>query len=420
MNAPLNAAEQSALRIVEATRVVNGSKLIDLDQRTEAWHDWRNGKDLPDGKPRITATAAGVIFGNNPWRSVHDLWRELMGLAEPEPVNFAMERGVRLEPLVRQLYNEYTGNEVVPMCAEHPSLSWIGASLDGIDPLAAKVIAEFKCVGNRTHSYAESGLVPGYYEPQLQWQFAAVPSAMENHYFSANADRIDVLLKNGATVETHLDELLDCCKLVIVRPDPAFQAELIRRAAEFRQSLIDGVPPAGNAWVEAARIYVAAKQSADEAASILKEAERQLLDAVPEDQRKDGGSQEGGGVRVSYYAASAEVDYPRLVSELGIPEATVQKYRTEGAIDMTKLVADLALTEAALAKYRAPATVDYKALVEGQKLPKEIVKRFWTKTPELRRRITMTGEAPLPAPEVKIALPASDAPQKVLVGLDQF
>lgn len=332
MNA-VSSCESSALAIAALTKLVNGSKFVDLEQRSQAWFDWRNGKDLMDGAPRITGTAAGVIYGNNPFRTKHGLWRDLMGMEPPIEINFAMQRGIDLEDPARLLYIAYTGNQSVPMCTEHPTIPWVGSSLDGVDPVAGELILEIKCVGKKTHAYAAKGVLPDYYVPQVQWQLLSTPSAKEVHYWSIDAEEVAALLKSGATIETHLDVLLSHCKCVIVKPDLELQGELLRMAVEFRQHLIDGTPPAGDAWMTAARHYVLAKQAVDEAAELLKTSERQLLELVPEEKRNvDGAKVDGGGVCVTYYEADGSVDYPKLVKDLGVSDETLAGYRKASSI----------------------------------------------------------------------------------------
>ena len=68
--------------------------LINLEQRTQAWYDWRNGLDLPDAAPRITATAASVIMGNSPFQTASQLWEQMVGLRPPTETNAAMQIGV--------------------------------------------------------------------------------------------------------------------------------------------------------------------------------------------------------------------------------------------------------------------------------------------------------------------------------------
>lgn len=371
MNAPLNPTEEARLRIAALTKVVNGSKLIALDQRTPEWHAWRKGLDLPDGVSRITGTAAGVCYGNNPFKTVHALWRELMGLSEPEPVNWAMQRGTDLEDIARALYIAFTGNDIQPMCVEHPTIQWAGASLDGIDE-SAEIINETKCVGKKTHSYAQKGILPDYYIPQCQWQLFVTPSAKEVHYWSLDADEIVQLLKDGATVETHLDVLLSHCKCVIVKPDPVMQQQLLGMAETFRQHLIDGTPPAGDAWLQAARHYVLAKQACEESDALLKAAEKQLLDVVPEEKRNVAGTKiDGGGVSLTYYEAEGSVDYAKLIADQGISEETVAKYRKGSSV---------------------------------------------------RKRISLTGEMPIPAAgvELKLELPNEVASGNPARALDQW
>lgn len=319
--------------IAQHSRMLNGSILLSLEQRTEAWHDWRKGRDLADGKPRITGTAAAIIHGGYPFKTLHGLWRELMGLADPDPLNYVMQRGIDLEDLARELYVAFTGNDVVPICVQHPEIEWAGASLDGLETEMGEIINETKCVGKKTHAYAVNGLLPPYYIPQTQWQLLCTPSAREVHYWSLDADEIIRLRRSGATIDTHMDEFLSHCRVVVVRPDPVMQAALLKDTAEFRQHLIDGTPPAGDAWLFAAREYVLAKAALDEATANVKTAEKELIDCIPAEKRDiDGTKVEGGGACVTYYSAEGTVDYAKLIADLNISAETVAKYRKEQSI----------------------------------------------------------------------------------------
>jgi len=47
-------------------------KVIDIQQRSPEWHEWR--------KNGISATSCAVIMGENPDKTKLQLWRELVGL----------------------------------------------------------------------------------------------------------------------------------------------------------------------------------------------------------------------------------------------------------------------------------------------------------------------------------------------------
>ena len=68
-----------------------------LDQRSGEWHQYR--------AKRIGASDAPIICGLSPWKSAIQLWMEKTGkITQPDSSgNFAIQRGIRLEPVVRAM-----------------------------------------------------------------------------------------------------------------------------------------------------------------------------------------------------------------------------------------------------------------------------------------------------------------------------
>lgn len=153
-------------------------KLIDLEQGTEPWKQWRRG--------RICGTDASIICGLYPYKTVHDLWLEKQPNFIPEPANEAMLRGNALEPEARQLFIEVTGIQVAPAVVEYENHSWAGASLDGLSR-NSKTLLEIKCPGQRNHLFSlEIGILE-YWQVQIQHQFF-VTGADICYFMSYNPD----------------------------------------------------------------------------------------------------------------------------------------------------------------------------------------------------------------------------------------
>lgn len=97
------------------------------DQRTDAWHALRDR--------RLTASAFGNALGF--FRgSRTELWEEKVGLRPKFAGNAATQWGTRREPEALQLYEEITGQQVLP-CMFRVRRSddvhgWLGASPDGL------------------------------------------------------------------------------------------------------------------------------------------------------------------------------------------------------------------------------------------------------------------------------------------------
>ncbi len=124
----------------------------------EDWHTWR-GKGLG-------SSDAPVIMGLSPWKNQYQLWMEKTGQTEGFQGNWATERGQRLEPLARDMYNKKYGTNMVVAQMENGPV--FRASFDGVDHAIRKII-EIKCPGKVAHQAALCGEVPDYYAPQVQW-----------------------------------------------------------------------------------------------------------------------------------------------------------------------------------------------------------------------------------------------------------
>lgn len=279
-------------------------KIIELEQRTPEWHAWRRGEDLPDKGPRITASMVPQIIGVSPWGSAYDLWLELTGRKAGKVSNFAMQRGIDMEPAARAAYTVETGIEVRDICVEHPTIPWVAASLDGYS-MFGDTLSEIKCPGAKDHATALLGLIPDKYIPQVQWQLFNCPPAKVNDYWSYDGS-------NGLLVKGF--------------PDRKYQEFLYRVSLQFRQSVIDDVPPDGEEFAYLAlqirELYVA-KNAAEEA---YKEATSKLTVLVPEYAR----SASFGGVTVSRSESDGRIDYKAMVEGLKITADDVEKYRKAG------------------------------------------------------------------------------------------
>lgn len=135
--------------------------ILDLEQGSEAWHAWR--------RKTITATMASVIMGVSPWTTPRDLFLEIIGLTPPKEKNAAMERGLELEPVARDLFNDAYKVKTKPVVMISDEHKDVGASLDGWDE-ENKTLIEIKCPGVADHTKAILGQVPKHYYPQLSHQ----------------------------------------------------------------------------------------------------------------------------------------------------------------------------------------------------------------------------------------------------------
>ena len=194
-------------------------KIIELEQGSSEWIDWR--------KSKVTASELPIIIGNSKWMSAYELWQQKLGFIGGMKDNYAMQRGRELEPIVRDLVNKDLDANFVPMVVEHDEIEWAAASLDGID-LDLDAILEIKCPGLADHKLAEEGKVPLHYKAQIQWQLFC--SNMDNAYYASyyNPDG-----KSENPLEIFLVE----------RDDEYIAKELLVKASDFYKCIVDMIEP---------------------------------------------------------------------------------------------------------------------------------------------------------------------------------
>jgi putative phage-type endonuclease len=136
-------------------------KKTNLEQGSKAWLSWR--------KTVITATDCPAILGSSPWSTEFKCWQKKLGLIEEEKSNEAMERGKKLEPIIRERFIRKYGINMTPIVIESSEYEFLGASLDGLSD-CDNYILEIKTGGHKLHKMAEDGIIPEYYMHQMQHQ----------------------------------------------------------------------------------------------------------------------------------------------------------------------------------------------------------------------------------------------------------
>jgi putative phage-type endonuclease len=154
----------------------------DLEQGSLEWLKLR--------KTKITATDAAVIMGASHWKTSLQLYHEKLSEDNNTFRNEAMQRGIDLEPIARDLFEIKTGHKMIPKVVVN---DWTMASLDGIN--AWDEILEIKCPGPKDHSIAVSGKIPDHYYPQLQHQMYVCNSEKAFYFSFDGADGVIVEVK---------------------------------------------------------------------------------------------------------------------------------------------------------------------------------------------------------------------------------
>lgn len=137
----------------------NEYTVIQLQQGTTEWHEWRSNG--------IGASDAPAIMAENPWKNANLLMSEKLGTAKKFAGNAATARGTALEPEARKRYEIVRNVRVEPACLQSVRYEWQRASVDGLE-LNGSAVVEIKCGEGVYKKTAATRQVPLYYVGQLQ------------------------------------------------------------------------------------------------------------------------------------------------------------------------------------------------------------------------------------------------------------
>lgn len=173
-------------------------KIIEgMIQGSQEWLDFR--------RQHLGASDVGACMGLNPFCSPIELWEEKC-LGWKKDMNDVMRLGQIHEPNARILYESIRGVNVIPLVAEWDSMSFIAASFDGID-IKTDTLVEIKC-GKSSFSKALKGIIPAYYECQMQQQML-VADFSEMDYFCYNPDTKDYVLMHIKRDDDLIKRIID-------------------------------------------------------------------------------------------------------------------------------------------------------------------------------------------------------------------
>jgi len=179
-------------------------RIIDLEQGTKEWLSWR--------KTVITATDCPAILGSSPWVTPFKCWQKKLGLMPEQKGNNAMERGKRLEPIIRDRFIKKFGMNMTPLVVESSEYEFLGASLDGISD-CKKYILEIKTGGQDLYRMAMQGFLPLYYLDQIQHQLLVTGAKKCFYQVGSEDEEKDIVIE--------------------VLPDPTFKNRFLPKARSF-------------------------------------------------------------------------------------------------------------------------------------------------------------------------------------------
>lgn len=280
------------------------------------WHAWR-GQGIGASDAPVIASHHEMCDRPSWLMTIHQLWELKLGMREGPKENAAMRRGKEGEVEARKFYEKMTGNFMQPGFGEMDESPFIRASFDGLDAFDPLVL-EIKCPSEKVHTAAKDGLVIGYYRPQLAHQALVRfghPDRWTNdlmmHYMSYVPETQD-----GALVEMQAMELAKEAEALYLHHQ-AFWARVLLKE-----------PPCNEGWEAAAALWLDAHAKLMEIEAIEKNARNAIISLMGTKKRD-----EGYGVQCFRQDRAGGVDYPKLISSLGIDvdDATIEKYRKKGS-----------------------------------------------------------------------------------------
>lgn len=310
-------------------------KIIDLDQGSDAWLEWR--------KSGVSASEAAAAIGRDPHTTPWHLWAEKLGRIPRENLdnNPLVRRGKSKEDLARQRFEaDHPGEILLPVCAESETDPRIRASLDGL--MADNTPVELKCPHPTTMQAVlrEGSKAEAWrrYWVQVQQQMfvAGTGQAYLCFYCDELADVDPALITEGEHCvyrEFPVARDDDFIDNVLVPGIRSFLVMLDRRQEPKKDPERDiFVPDAKQytAWQNAAEGWLRLDESISETKKVLASLEKTqatyteaMVDAMGEFVRASA-----CGVSLSRFTPSGPVNYKAIVEEkLGLTDSELDGYR---------------------------------------------------------------------------------------------
>lgn len=272
-----------------------------MEQNTDKWLQWR--------KSGIGSSDAPIIMGVSSYKTPFQLWQEKTGKSSPEETNWAMRRGIDMEPKARAHYELLNNKDMPAALAQHKDFPFLRASLDGFN---GETVLEIKCAGKEDHMLAKSGRIPEKYWPQVQHQLM-VTGAKEVHYCSFDGNE-------AATVIVHAD--MDYLENLLAQELVFWQYVLNEEAPplsdkDYKQITDIKLQEHITQWKLAKNIL--------EEAELAEQALRTVLDNWT---KSDHPKLEFGDVQITRTTRQGSIDYSKIPA---IQNENLEAYRKKGS-----------------------------------------------------------------------------------------
>ena len=271
-------------------------------QNTEKWLEMRKNK--------IGASDAPIIMNVSPYSTPYQLWEEKLGLCTSTPQTPSMRRGHDLEDQARLELEKLTGHFFLPQVKFHKSISYMMASLDGIDS-ENKYIAEIKCPNKVDHSIALSGRIPEKYIPQIQHQLEVCELDMA-YYFSFDGTR-------GVIVKVFRDD--NHIKKILKAEEEFWDCMQSWTSPKITEKDYD--IRTDDLWDTAASEWKSLNFQLKE----IESKEKQLRDILIS--MASSRNTTGSGIKISKFIKKGQIDYTKIPELVGIQVESYRKNPTE-------------------------------------------------------------------------------------------
>lgn len=177
------------------------SKSVEMEQGSKVWSDWRS--------KGIGSSDIGTILGINPFKTKRELFLEKTGLIKPEDISGkkAVMKGVRLEPIARDLVADYHKCKYETKVFEYEKNNLFRYSSDGYCEENNSII-EIKCMGLKNHEKVVSERkILEYYYPQCQWGLL-VSGAEVCHFVAYSEEHAKKMVVISCERDNHLFDVM--------------------------------------------------------------------------------------------------------------------------------------------------------------------------------------------------------------------
>ncbi len=175
-------------------------RIIQFNQRTPEWYEWR--------RSGIGASDVPVLTGNSPYQNKRQLFLQKKGLGKP---NFVNEHIIKISNQVEADAISFFKNKknilFEPLCAEYDKNPFLRASLDGWNDHEG--ILECKFVSNDYfNSLKENGKIRSDHQDQMQFQMLITGHSSVKYYVqNSNGDYIIITLLEDKNYQIKLEKL---------------------------------------------------------------------------------------------------------------------------------------------------------------------------------------------------------------------